>query len=275
MIELFEKDIKTTDRKSSKGNQLKFERDGVWYKADNLGYEGLAECVVSDLLHKSSLQKNEFAEYDYDTIEYNKVQYKGCKSADFTDGWKLITLERLFAQIYGTSLNRMIYSTENHTERLKLLVELTERITGITGFGTYLNKLLTVDALFLNEDRHTHNIAILMNDKRQFRLCPIFDNGGALLSDTSMDYPLGRDIFELISRARPKTICDSFEEQLEISEKLYGNGITFSYTIHDIENTLQKAYSYGEEEKERVLEIILQTRRKYGYLFRESREGNC
>ncbi|MBO6240351.1 MAG: hypothetical protein J6O61_05855 [Butyrivibrio sp.] len=40
-----------------------------------------------------------------------------------------------------------------------------------------------------------------------------------------------------------------------------------SYTIHDIENTLQKAYSYGEEEKERVLEIILQTRRKYGYLF--------
>ena len=63
MIELFEKDIKTTDRKSSKGNQLKFERDGVWYKADNLGYEGLAECVVSDLLHKSSLQKNEFAEY--------------------------------------------------------------------------------------------------------------------------------------------------------------------------------------------------------------------
>ena len=76
----------------------------------------------------------------------------------------------------------------------------------------YMNKLLTVDALFLNEDRHTHNIAVLMNDKRQFRLCPIFDNGGALLSDTSMDYPLGRDVFELIERAKPKTICDSFEE---------------------------------------------------------------
>lgn len=45
MIELFEKDIKTSDRKSSKGNQLKFERDDIWYKADNTGYEGLSECV--------------------------------------------------------------------------------------------------------------------------------------------------------------------------------------------------------------------------------------
>ena len=131
-----------------------------------------------------------------------------------------------------------------------------------------MNKLLTVDALFLNEDRHTHNIAVLMNDKRQFRLCPIFDNGGALLSDTSMDYPLGRDVFELIERAKPKTICDSFEEQLEISEKLYGNGIKINYSGHDIESVLQKASNYSEEEKERVFEIISQTRRKYGYLFR-------
>ena len=268
MIELFEKDIQTADRKSSKGNQLKFERDGIWYKADNMGYEGLAECVISALLKKSSLGNEEFAEYDYEMIEYNKVQYKGCKSIDFTNRWKLVTLERLFTQTYGTSLNRMIYSTADHTERLKLLVNQTERITGITGFGVYMNKLLTVDALFLNEDRHTHNIAVLMNDKRQFRLCPIFDNGGALLSDTSMDYPLGRDVFELIERAKPKTICDSFEEQLEISEKLYGNGIKINYSGHDIESVLQKASNYSEEEKERVFEIISQTRRKYGYLFR-------
>ena len=57
MIELFEKDIQTADRKSSKGNQLKFERDGIWYKADNMGYEGLAECVISALLKKSSVLK--------------------------------------------------------------------------------------------------------------------------------------------------------------------------------------------------------------------------
>ena len=57
-------------------------------------------------------------------------------------------------------------------------------------------------------------------------------------------------------------------EQLEISEKLYGNGIKINYSGHDIESVLQKASNYSEEEKERVFEIISQTRRKYGYLFR-------
>ena len=42
MVELFEQDIMTNDRQSSKGNQLKWENNGIWYKADYTGYEGLA-----------------------------------------------------------------------------------------------------------------------------------------------------------------------------------------------------------------------------------------
>ena len=270
MVRLFEEDIKTIDRKSSKGNQLKFERDGVWYKADNAGYEGLSECVTSALLHFSSLNNNEYTDYEYESIEYNGIKYKGCKSRDFTEGWKLITLERLFSQTYGISLNKMIYSTDDHSDRLKLLVDQTERVTGIKDFGPYMNKLLTVDALFLNEDRHTHNIAVLMNDKRDFKLCPIFDNGAALLSDTSMDYPLGRDVFELMEHAKPKTFGDSFEEQLEISEKLYGSNISFSFTRKEIEEAIDLLRDYNEEERERVKEIVLQLRRKYEYLFRKA-----
>lgn len=41
MIELFEQDIKTDDRQSSKGNQLKWRNEDIWYKADYTGYEGL------------------------------------------------------------------------------------------------------------------------------------------------------------------------------------------------------------------------------------------
>ena len=37
MIELFEKDLRTNTWQSSKGNQLKWETNGFWYKADYLG----------------------------------------------------------------------------------------------------------------------------------------------------------------------------------------------------------------------------------------------
>ena len=50
MIELFEQNTRTLARQSSKGNQLKWENDGIWYKADYTGYEGLAEYMVSQLL---------------------------------------------------------------------------------------------------------------------------------------------------------------------------------------------------------------------------------
>nr|WP_297704279.1 hypothetical protein [uncultured Butyrivibrio sp.] len=161
MIKLFDKNIKTENRKSSKGNQLKFERDGIWYKADNMGYEGLSECIVSALIEHSTLSKDEY-----------------------------------------------------------------------------------------------------------FRLCPIFDNGAALLSDTKMDYPLGRDVYEQIESVQAKTFSTSFEEQLEISEKLYGQNISFSFTADHASNSLSALTEYTDEERARVNEIILQMRRKYSYLFK-------
>lgn len=56
--------IKTADRQSSKGNQLKWYRDDLWYKADYTGYEGLVEYIVSKLLKLSSLKENEICLYE-------------------------------------------------------------------------------------------------------------------------------------------------------------------------------------------------------------------
>ena len=50
MIELFEQNERMQDRQSSKGNQLKWENAGIWYKADYTGYEGMAEYMLS-LIH--------------------------------------------------------------------------------------------------------------------------------------------------------------------------------------------------------------------------------
>ena len=104
----------------------------------------------------------------------------------------------------------------------------TVRISDLADFGSSMSKLLTIDALFLNEDRHTHNIAVLLDNAGRYHYCPVFDNGAALLSDTTMDYPMSSDLNELIEKPTAKTISQSFDEQLDIAEQLYGQHIQFS-----------------------------------------------
>ena len=268
MVQLFEQNVATSDRQSSKGNQLKWKNEENWYKADYAGYEGLAEYVVSKLLELSTLDKSEYVLYETEEIQYKYQNFLGCRSKNFLpDGWQMITLERLFQSMSGQSLNRAIYTIRDHKSRLQFLVQQTERMTGLKDFGKYMCKLLTIDALSLNEDRHTHNIAVLMDESKKFHLCPLFDQGAALLSDTTMDYPLAMDCVQLMKQVKPKTFCTGFDEQLDIAEVLYGQQVRFHFTRNDVEELLEKEKYYPDEIKKRVLEVVLEQKRIYQYLF--------
>ncbi len=267
MIELFSKDRIDSGLQSSKGNQLKFQHNSFWYKADYLGYEGLSEYVISRLLAFSDLEEGAFVHYDLEQIRYRSNVYPGCRSQDFLNGWQLITLDRLFQQHYGHGINQIWLSEEDLQRRLQLLVEYTECVTGLKNFGLYMSKMLTIDTFFLNEDRHAHNIAIMTNQHREYRLAPFFDHGAGLLSDTSMDYPLSEDPLQLISLAKPKTFCDDFDEQIDIAESLYGQNLHFSFSYEDIKRVLDQAELYSPEIRSRVMDILLQRKRKYQYLF--------
>ncbi len=269
MVELFEQDIRTNDRQSSKGNQLKWKNAGTWYKADYAGYEGLTEYMVSHLLEWSTLRSEEYVLYEPEQIKYKETIYTGVRSVDFVQkGWQIITLERLFKSFSGESLSRVIYRIGEAEERLHFLVNQVERITGLKDFGIYMNKLLTIDAFFLNEDRHMHNIAVLMNGEGAFRYCPIFDQGAGLLSDTSMDYPLQGDTISYIKSIQAKSFCKDFDEQLDASEKLYGRHLQFSFLKDVVASLLEQADIYPEGIRRRVEEVILLQRKKYAYLFR-------
>ncbi|MBO5166716.1 MAG: hypothetical protein J6B90_09000 [Lachnospiraceae bacterium] len=268
MVELFSENRKLDGRQSSKGNQLKWFDDTFWYKADFTGYEGLAEYMVSALLKYCNLQSEDYVLYDTEEIMYESARYLGCKSKSFLpEGWQLITLERLFYNFYGESLYKSIYKIENLENRVTFLVEQVERITGLKEFGKYMSKLLTIDALFLNEDRHTHNMAVLLDTKGEYHYCPIFDNGGALLSDTTMDYPMSGDIYTLLDKVKSKTFCQDFDEQLDVVERLCGQHLQFTFDRKVIADLLDKESYYPEEIKTRVEKILLNQRRKYEYLF--------
>lgn len=268
MVELFEDNVKLFNRHSSKGNQLKWEKDGVWYKADYTGYEGLAEYMVSQLLKKSTLKKDEFVIYEPEQIKYKRKIFNGAKSDNFlNDDWQLVTLQRLYKTRYNRSFIEDVWHIPETTDRLKFVVEQVEQITKLENFGIYMCKLLTIDAFFLNEDRHMHNIAVLMNGEGKNRLCPFFDQGAGLLSDTALDYPLGDDAVAMMGEVNAKTICSGFDEALEAAEQLYGYNLKFSFTKKDVEELINNVGIYSDEEKARVKTIIFQQMRRYEYLF--------
>lgn len=268
MVELFEQQAANIDRHSSKGNQLKWRDGDTWYKADYMGYEGLAEYVISQLLRKTSLRPEEYVLYELQEIGYRDTRFHGVSSANFLkEGEQLITLERLFKTQRNESLYKRVWEFTGIEERLVFLVRQIETLTSIRDFGPYMAKLLTIDAVFLNEDRHFHNIAVIMDEFGRFRLCPIFDQGGALLSDTRMDYPLTADVYQLLDKTHAKTISRDFDEQLDAAEKLYGETIHFDFTTKDVDELLDGISLYPKEDVERVRTIIHERMRKYAYLF--------
>lgn len=179
----------------------------------------------------------------------------------------MITLERLFMNTYGESLNKSIYTIQNIEERLQFLVNQVIRITNLKDFGKYICNLMTIDALFLNEDRHTHNIAVLMDTKGHYSYCPIFDNGGCLLSDTTIDYPMGIGVEKLMKEVHSKTFCRSFDEQLDVAEALYGRSLKFDFDEKTVEQILDDEINYSKEVKMRIIEILREQKKKYKYLF--------
>ena len=201
------KPMKMITDSSSKGNQPKRLADGLWYKADHMGYEGLSEIVISKLLAKTNIQN--YVMYLPTFIEYEGKKLVCCYSENFKkDNETIYTLEKLFRAYTGQSLAKALLDYPEVKDRIKFTVDFIEDHTNLENVGAYLTAMLELDAFFLNEDRHTNNIAFIRNDDtEEFSFCPYFDFGLALLSDTN-DYPIDADIYDCISMIPKKNMGD-------------------------------------------------------------------
>ena len=205
---------------SSKGNQYKFERDGVWYKYDYLGYESASEFLCSFILRNSSI--TDFVTYELCLHSGGRENWVGCYSKDFLrNGESLVTADRLFKQHYGVSVSSIVDANQSVEDKISCFVNKVEEATGIKNFGAQLTELLEWDSFVLNDDRHFNNIAFIKSDGL-FRLAPCFDNGGAFLSDMTYDCPLGHSIYGLVAGVKSKPFSTSFSKQVEVCQKLYG-----------------------------------------------------
>jgi hypothetical protein len=147
-------------------------------------------------------------------------------------------------------------------------VDFVGQTTGLTNVGPYLTTILELDGFFLNEDRHTNNLAVIRNEETgQFRLCPIFDNGLSLLADEN-DYPLERDVYASIAAVRAKPFSPSFDEQVDAANELYGSYLKFSFTRSTVTACLDElAELYPEPLLRRIEQVVFEQMRRYGIYF--------
>ena len=252
---------------TSKGDQPKWQTGGKWYKADHMGHEALSEILVSALLKKSNVP--DFVEYAPVLIRYDGKILRGCVSDNFRGkNEMLIPLERLHRAYKGRSLAQTLGGIPEPADRVRYTVEFIEQATGLPHAGKSLTLLLELDAFFLNEDRHTNNIAVIRNEATgQFRLCPVFDNGLALLSDEN-DYPAAEDLYSCIRRVRAKPFAWDFDEQVSCANALYGSFLKFSFAKKDVENILNGlAGFYPNNILKRTQSVLYEQMRKYPIYF--------
>ena len=262
MIKLDEAHRVHVNRNSSKGNQLKWKKGELWYKADFLGYEALAEFVISQLLGKTNVR--DYVQYQIENMDYAGHIYVGCCSKDFLQPDEvLITLPRLFKLYLGEDIYMECERLDRtEVDCIRYVTDHVIRITGIKDFGEKLTLMLELDSFFLNEDRHFHNIAVIYNEQtKRFRSCPIFDNGGALFSDMSISYSKEKSLDECRDIIRAKPFSPSFVDQVKAAQSLFGTQFRYWFDEGDVHRVLAEAQAvnvYSSNIIERVKNIIIQ-----------------
>lgn len=247
----------------SKGDQLKFRHNDRWFKVDRMGYEGLAEAVVSNILQKSNIEN--FVPYKEELIEYNDRVYHGCSSPDFKpDEMDIVTADKLLRANYGKG-TLDVCRQDSLEDTISCFVQTISKLTKISEeeMGKYLTSMLELDALVLNEDRHFNNIAFLRYNG-MYMPAPLFDHGASLLSDTTY-FHLNRDTEDLIRRVDVKPFCKSFEKQVQAVENLFGKQLQLD--IENIWECIPEDSVYPLEIRERVEDVLEIQREKYSELF--------
>lgn len=183
---------------SSKGNQIKFYNNGYWIKLDNdKCHEGLAEEFVSRF--ESLILDFPFVEYKSDKFLFKDEVYNGCYSFNMYNDVNVsfYSLRRLFK---SNNIPLNIFVREEDTARNILnVISKVQELTGVD-ITDYIFRLLLLDALIINEDRHYMNLGICRRGN-QFAQAPCFDNGSSLFC-TNWTYRKTKSLEENIASAK-------------------------------------------------------------------------
>jgi hypothetical protein len=200
--------MSSSNSSASNGNQIKWiNEDGLYIKLDCLGYEAVSERLVTDLLTYTDLNPKEYVSYTIcEIVEDGKWLGLGCLSRDFRADAEEVSVAQLLKK--GFKSFAINYD------------ELREYLFPIVKFDVkqYIDKILCVDAITKNDDRHFGNISFLYKDGI-YTPAPIFDNGSACMSDI-LTYPMSQPIDVNYQSIKAKPFSTDFKRQLHDPRKI-------------------------------------------------------
>ena len=161
-----------------KGNQEKqYLADGTWLKQDYFPQESISEVLISQFLEASG--EDNFVRYWLGDLPNQSYSYS------FTNN-ELGYLSFLkMLELLGVDLDKWLarrYYKATITERFQLVKDVYMRF-GVSEetFDYEMSRMLKLDFLMMNIDRHLKNFGILVNyDTKNVMIAPIFDNGLSL-----------------------------------------------------------------------------------------------
>lgn len=182
---------------SRHGAQRKWiSRGDVRFKADLIGGEAVAETLVS-LFLSSCLNITEF-EAGFVAYGVHTAENPFCYSLNFLkEGESFISL---YEAMCSVKVKHSEYS--DFGGKLNYIDNVYKEVLGYS-CKRWLLRVLTLDVMFRNTDRHLSNLGFIADKRGNLRLAPIFDNGLALGVSEGAYFDLSNTISGLGFRIKP------------------------------------------------------------------------
>lgn len=160
------------------GYQTKFTspKCGSWYKEDSRGGEAFAEVLISTFLRSCNyMTSKDFIPYDFKYTSVESFDLRTCVSLNFLQkGEQFISFKDLLTMTSFSEVNLVDFDS-----KLDFIDSVFQQTVG-QSFREEMLRLLTLDVMFRNTDRHLSNFGIILAPNGSIRFAPIFDNGLAL-----------------------------------------------------------------------------------------------
>lgn len=239
---------------STRGAQPKYYEKGFWYKQNIFGYEGLAEYLASVVLKNSNVQ-------NYVSYKQCKINGRdGCVSKNFLKtNEDFFSFQKIYEIFVGGTLQEKMVEFDTPKDRINYVIDFILKHLDFN-CKSYLSKILPLDFLLLNSDRHFNNLGVIINrETGKVSEAPIFDNGDSLLSNYSK-YPtfIDNDSYQdVIEEVTGMPFSSSLEAQAFSTDFLLK--INYKTLIEDLE----------KEKETRALTILKLQLKRLESLFRD------